>query len=332
VAIALNELGLIALPAKHLNVPVLSKQTNDPQGIKRLNFARLVTIYTRKFEASNPVEAIYYFYLLRAIKSSPDENLFFSSVSRLVRESKDFNTLLGHISDDGCRIPGVVDKFDSAERIIDQIAVDCEKQGLFEEAIRLFDLGNKQDEALRLFNKLLCNVVAERKGDARRDRLEKFSLELAERYCQHGTSATREVAATFYLLLDLMTFFDYYHSESYADALDTIQKLKIVPLQSTEVDLKVHEFGQHSEEVRRNVPDILLATMSILYAQFKEAKSLTSHSINKFGITAEVGNKEQRCADMRQKARALITFAGMIPYRMPGDTNARLVQLEVLMN
>ncbi len=35
---------------------------------------------------------------------------------------------------------------------------------------------------------------------------------------------------------------------------------------------------------------------------------------------------------LRSQARALITFAGMIPYRMAGDTNARLVQMEVLMN
>ena len=36
--------------------------------------------------------------------------------------------------------------------------------------------------------------------------------------------------------------------------------------------------------------------------------------------------------NLRQQARALITFAGLLPYRMPGDTSARLVQLEVLMN
>ena len=36
--------------------------------------------------------------------------------------------------------------------------------------------------------------------------------------------------------------------------------------------------------------------------------------------------------DLRSQARALITFAGMIPYRMPSDTNARLVQIEVLIN
>lgn len=35
---------------------------------------------------------------------------------------------------------------------------------------------------------------------------------------------------------------------------------------------------------------------------------------------------------LRSQARALIMFAGMLPYRLPGDTNARLVQIEVLMN
>jgi len=35
---------------------------------------------------------------------------------------------------------------------------------------------------------------------------------------------------------------------------------------------------------------------------------------------------------IRSQAKALIMFAGMLPYRLPGDTYARLVQVEVLMN
>ena len=40
----------------------------------------------------------------------------------------------------------------------------------------------------------------------------------------------------------------------------------------------------------------------------------------------------QYVAMLRTQAQALIMFAGMIPYRLPGDTNARLVQMEVLMH
>ena len=34
------------------------------------------------------------------------------------------------------------------------------------------------------------------------------------------------------------------------------------------------------------------------------------------------------CIELREKAKSLITFAGMVPYRMPGDVNAKLIQLE----
>ena len=34
---------------------------------------------------------------------------------------------------------------------------------------------------------------------------------------------------------------------------------------------------------------------------------------------------------IRKQARALTTFIGMIPYRMPGEIHARLVHLQSLM-
>jgi len=52
----------------------------------------------------------------------------------------------------------------------------------------------------------------------------------------------------------------------------TVEKLKIIPLRNSEIDLKVGEFSVLPEEIRRNIAEILLATMNILYAQYKEAK------------------------------------------------------------
>lgn len=45
------------------------------------------------------------------------------------------------------------------------------------------------------------------------------------RYCTQEIKASPEVSQTFYLLLDLMTFFDYFHSQQYNDALDVIHLL-----------------------------------------------------------------------------------------------------------
>jgi nuclear pore complex protein Nup93 len=184
IAIALNEMGLLLIPSLHLKVPLLSKQANDPSNTQRLNYAKLIKIYTRKFEANNTIEAIYYFYLLRNIKTATGDNLFTTSVSQLVRDTKNYDQLLGYIGEDGCRIPGAIDKFNNdVTPVIDQVASDLENSGLFEDAVKLYDLGSKHNKVLQLLNKMISSVVPERKvPDSKRTRLETLALKLAERY------------------------------------------------------------------------------------------------------------------------------------------------------
>lgn len=43
----------------------VSHEAGDPPGIRRLNFVRLLMLYTRKFESTDPREALQYFYFLR---------------------------------------------------------------------------------------------------------------------------------------------------------------------------------------------------------------------------------------------------------------------------
>ena len=76
---------------------------------------------------------------------------------------------------------------------------------------------------------------------------------------------------------------------------------------------------RHSRETRRTEADG--KNSDILVYSF-ELQSPSSYNISVF----------QYMAYLRTQARALITFSGMIPYRMPGATNQRLVQMEVLMN
>jgi nuclear pore complex protein Nup93 len=135
------------------------------------------------------------------------------------------------------------------------------------------------------------------------------------RYRGQGV-AQGEAAATLFLLLDLATYFDLYHAGKLPEALDTLAKLKLVPLAGTEVDQRVSAFRVLGEDVRRNLPDILVAAMTALHSQYQAGK----------------GGGQARVDGLREQAKSLITYAGMIPYRLPGDTNARLVQLEVLMN
>lgn len=46
-------------------VVAVSQEPGDPPMIRRLNFIRLLMLYTRKFESTDPREALQYFYFLR---------------------------------------------------------------------------------------------------------------------------------------------------------------------------------------------------------------------------------------------------------------------------
>lgn len=88
-------------------------------------------LYTRKFEATDPKEALHYFYFLRyhsfkysfyedlqnllsfyrGIKGAKGESLFTACVSELVLESRNFDLLLGRLEQDGSRTPGILSYF-----------------------------------------------------------------------------------------------------------------------------------------------------------------------------------------------------------------------------
>lgn len=52
----------------------------------------------------------------------------------------------------------------------------------------------------------------------------------------------------------------------------TMAKLRLVPLAPEEVDSRVSNFRSLADDVRRNIPDVLLAMMNILYKKHSHAK------------------------------------------------------------
>uniref|UniRef100_A0A8C5Q147 Nuclear pore complex protein Nup93 n=1 Tax=Leptobrachium leishanense TaxID=445787 RepID=A0A8C5Q147_9ANUR len=328
VALALYELKLL-IKSSGLSAQLLSQEAEDPPGVHRLNFVRLLMLYTRKFEPTDPREALEYFFFLRNEKSSQGENMFLRTVSDLVIESREFDMLLGKLEKDGRKKPGAIDKFrKDTDSIISHVASVAEHKGLFEEAAKLYDLAKNPDKVLELVNKLLSPVVFQiSTPQSNKDRLKNMALAVAERYRANGISAEKSVSSTFYLLLDLMAFFDEYHAGHIDVAFNIIERLKLVPLSQDSVEERVAAFRNFSDEIRQNLSEVLLATMNILCTQYKRLKSSGPSTL---GRPQRV--LEEKDSILRSQARALITFAGMIPYRMSGDTNARLVQMEVLMN
>ncbi|ELT94870.1 hypothetical protein CAPTEDRAFT_177509 [Capitella teleta] len=332
VAIALYELNLLLQPYT-VQAQLLSKESAESKddSLRRLNFARLIMMYTRKFSVTDPREALQYFYFLREKKTSQGDNLFTSCVSELVLETREFDMLLGQLAKDGSRRPGALDKFKlDTQGIIETVANDTESKGLYEDAVRLYDLAKKYDKVLSLCSKLLSEVVSQPPApQSNKDRRKQLALSIAQRYKEVGAEANPAVSSTFHLLLDLTTFFDLYHGGKHEQAYKVIQELNLLPFKLQDVDNKVKAFQNFSHEIRQNLPDVLLTTMNIIYSQYKTTKGSATQS----PLTRHMdGGKQTFINYLRVQARSLITFAGMLPFRLPGDTNARLVQLEVLMN
>lgn len=329
IAIVLKMQKLLLTPDL-IHAPLLSADTLDQPPLKRLNYARLITIYTRKFEVTDPREALEYFYLLRHLDSPNGDNLFASCVSELALETREFETILGCINPDGSKKAGSVSKFElDVTNIIATVAKDAENKGQFEDAAMLYDLSDKHEKVLGLLSNLLCQLVSlANSPQSSRERIQTLSRSIAERYKTRGHNGSRMRSSTFYLLLDLMYYFDLYHEQQYDSSLDVMQKIKLIPLSVDEVDLKVSSFKQYSDEVRQCLPDVLLAVMNTLYEKYKRSKISSQSSY--MGVRKE--KDESFLNNLRKQAGAIVTFAGLLPYRMPGDTNARLVQMEVMMN
>lgn len=142
-----------------------------------------------------------------------------------------------------------------------------------------------------------------------------------------------------------------------------------VPLDAASINASVVSFRELDERIRDNFSDVLLATMTLLYKEYEREKekirslgaynaqaaeqirrdvrccsalwialrSLCSVCPRCFYLLAptctcpNLGAQAQRAMEeLQHKAKALITFLGMVQFRMPLDTHSRCAHSLVL--
>jgi nuclear pore complex protein Nup93 len=252
-AIALYEKKLLNL-TKSATAQLSFSEASDPKSVKRINLASLLKMYTRKFECTDPREALEYYYFLRDLRTPQNESFFALFISELALETREFELLFGKLEKNGARKPGAIDKFlPETDRIISIVAREIENRGLVEEAIKLYDLCKEQQRVMELCNKLLSQVVSEvNVPNSNRDRLKAMATSIAQRYkIESGCSVLilKSVSNTFYLLTELMHFFDIYHSENWELAYETLNNMDVLPDTADKIESHVKKFSAFSEEV-----------------------------------------------------------------------------------
>ncbi|CAK1544177.1 unnamed protein product [Leptosia nina] len=327
-ALALHDVYMIGTP-RNVQAPLLSVDTDDPIPLRRLNLARLLLLYVRKFELSDPCDALHYYYFLRNLKDPNGKNLFMCCCSELALESRDYELVFGRMDVNGLRSPGLVDQFNNphidTKVIALNVAEELVNKGLFEDAITVYDIAGNMERVLELFCVLLAQVVNSGGGvGGLRERLSILTEHISKRLrSSDAASLPAALVEAYTKLCKLMTFFDHFHNENYEGALERLRECELVPLSNAELDTRVSAARSARGELLRCLPAVLRAVCTILIAQRQKLRAsyhVASHTTN------------QQVEWLREQAEVLNTFAGNIAYRMPGDTYSQLAQMQILMH
>jgi nuclear pore complex protein Nup93 len=331
-AIVLNELGILLVGDLESRPVAPLEKDQGEGGMKSLNFYRLISTFVETFDGANARVALNYLFALRNMKDANRVSLFSVCVSKLAIASKDFNVFFGAMNEDGCRTPGVLDAMGiDIKPVAEYCASESENRGMLEDAVILHDLIGNHESALKVLIAIMAANASStnaREGSSR-ERIQTLAISLAERYQIYPPNVTKTMLTSFYTLLDCMTFFDEFSSLHYDNCITILEKIKIIPLEKEEIDRCVAKFENLAVEIRRCVPELILATVECLQARYKKLRS------EKRGAFLSADSDSSQIAlltDIKSKCKALVTFCGLLPYYMNGDIYTRVMQIEVQMN
>ncbi|ORY89113.1 NIC-domain-containing protein [Leucosporidium creatinivorum] len=361
-AIALAYYGLLRIPARSKTAEVdLLVVEADPSGydLTRLNFARLLHRYTRTFVLTDTEEALNYLYLvcLNADVSQDQVQLCHDYVRELVMDTRKYSMLLGDIRNDGIKIPGQIERDLKLIHLKDEklylsgivktAAHRADQEKRFNEAILLYNIAEEYDSVISVLNVELGNSLsrpsATASGNAESGsyfanggtvgiaagqedvaQVARTILEHYDRSSSMGGRVSRKNRETCEILMRLKEAMTLYEQGRLDHALQAIEDVNIIPLNSELVHIirAAEDFKDLDEAIVRNFDVILLTTMNIIYKIHGGLKE------SPFGDAS----RQQKMNELRQKARSLMMFAGMLRYRLTSETYSSLTRLDVFIH
>ncbi|OAF69990.1 nucleoporin [Intoshia linei] len=274
--------------------------------------------YARLFDYDYPAEAVHYYKFLSKYQQ-------IEVVRDIILKQKSAIRIIGRIGLNGVLRNGLLQQLNfDVKIIIESSASEFVANGQVESALQLYEIGGLFKDSVELLIKILTPLITNPKTDVRTNH-HKVATLVAERYKSNGYHIDDDIICTFYFILDLMTFFDTYNEGKYTNALEIIKRIKLIPLTSSYINEYLGAFNKYSNKIYTVMPALLLATMKSIYMIYSDDVT------NTLGIQMN-GNILDKKSQLRDSAAALIKFSGLIPYRIPADTLAKLVQIEVQMN
>lgn len=143
-----------------------------------INFIKLITTYIKSFKFSDPRIALEYLLLIglnaQVGKDNVQASFMHECIRELVLQTKEFTILLGKISRDGSRIPGIieqrkplllissdVDNKEYLKVITEQAALRADEDGRIYDSLLLYQLSEEYDIVISIINNIISNLLSD---------------------------------------------------------------------------------------------------------------------------------------------------------------------------
>lgn len=345
------------LAAQSINPELVTVTTSGgPESLTYLNFSRILYRYYRQFATSEPSEALQYIYTICLSADAPapvgDEQVqrCHAYLRELVMDTRAYAELLGDVRSDGTKVPGQIEKDlklihlrndkDYLQGIVKAAAQRADQEKRFADTILLYNLAEEYDAVVQVLNAALGaslsspNATAAESAQAQAsqsfgmvDDVVSSARSILEHYDRSAVMLHRiskKARETCKMLLQLKDAFTLQQQNRLQEALERIEELSIIPLKS-DLALIVRaadDLKEYDESILRNIDTILLNTMNILYKMHSTLKE------SPYGDSS----RQETMNQLRMKARALMMFAGMLKYRLSGETYSQLTRLDVYLH
>ncbi|KAM9934292.1 hypothetical protein OXX80_006110 [Metschnikowia pulcherrima] len=354
-AIALNYYGLLN-SARNSSNELLVIENDTPQ----INMSRLVGSYTRTFKISDPKVAAQYLILIclsRGGKNNDESAKCHEALRELISVSREFGLLLGELSPEGDKIPGILERQRSLinlpdissfyHHITERSAQRCEEEGRFFDAIRLYQLCQDYDTVVALLNKFLSELLSMTElskplltgstfrtpeGTLQPTETSENNLILLSRRLTgvfdrnsfiSGKISPKEREILSYLL-PIVDIRESFVRKDWQGTLNRVKSLGLVPIVDSDDYLEVRRAAEavNAFDVRlvKVIPSVL--TLAMTSISHLELALLTKP----FGGDETLAGLEYE--KLKAIAKNIVVYAGMIQYRMPRETYSLLVSLE----
>lgn len=331
-SLEINEIDGVHLSIGLSYYQLLQNSSSDAEQLKErgLRFSKLLGSYIKSFKFSDPRIAVEYLILICLFKDQTETS--HEALRELILETREFAILLGKVNSSGVRIPGKIEQRkslvslenDFLHKVTEQAAFTADREGRTYDGLLLYQLAEEYEIVISIVNRLLGEFLSntELEQPIIDGNSETNPILIAESLLNLYQSVSTKSKTICKKLLKISEIRKLFLEKNWDQTLKQVEELDLLPINPntnlSTIRLKAEELSYLDENLLRNIPNLLIITMTAV-SQSKE--QITSSVLNN-------SIKEEKSKELRLIAKNCVVFAGMVQYKMPRETFNLLISLE----